>query len=133
MDALSAISLLVGVIGTAISIYQYALIHESKRRSKELQYLLAAIHSSAIQKQLAWTNQIQLLGNPDTEEKMYKLKTYVRAKDDFSDIAQLTVSLEGAISVDDSAISSMLNRTLENSKKNNELQAEGLKNPSQIK
>lgn len=47
MDALSTISLLLGVIGTAISIYQYALIHESKKRGKELQYLLAAINSSA--------------------------------------------------------------------------------------
>lgn len=133
MGALSAISLLIGVIGTAISIYQYALIHESKKRSKELQYLLAAINSSALQKQQAWANQIQLLGNWDTEEKMLTAKIYIRAKDDFADIAQLTVALEGAISVDDSAINGMLDKALQFSKKNNDLQAESLKNPSQRK
>jgi hypothetical protein len=43
----------------------------------------------------------------------------------------LTVALEGAISVDDSAISGMLDKALQYCKKNNDLQAEGLKNPSQ--
>ncbi len=131
MDTLSYISLFVGVIGTAISIYQYALINESKTRSRELQFLLAAINSSAIQKQQAWANQIQLLGNVDTEEKMLIAKIHIRAKDDFADIAQLTVALEGAISVDSSAINSMMDRALQYCKKNNDLQTEGLKNPSQ--
>ena len=43
------IGLAVGIIGTAIAIYQAAIINESKRRKNELQYLFAGINAAANQ------------------------------------------------------------------------------------
>lgn len=131
MDTASVISLLVGVVGTAIAIYQSAIINESKKRKGELQYLLAGINSSALQKQQLWQNQISLLKPPETEQEMELIRALVRARDDFTDIANLTVALEGAIDPDASAISSMMDKYLDTVRKNNVLQEEALKNQSQ--
>ena len=66
MDLNDWISFAVGIIGTGIAIWQTAIINESKKRRGELQFLLAGINSSAIQKQQLWANQIALLGTPNT-------------------------------------------------------------------
>ncbi|MGI2172155.1 hypothetical protein ACROAE_18500 [Shewanella sp. MF05960] len=132
MDGLSLISLLVGVIGTGIAIYQTAVLNESKKRKGELQYLLAGINSSALQKQQLWQNQISLIQHPLSETDIEIAKVSIRARDDFTDIANLTVALEGAIDPDSSAITSMMDKYIETVRKNNILQAEAQNNPSQV-
>lgn len=133
MDLTSAISFIVGLIGTGIAIYQTAVLNESKKRRGELQFLLAGINSSALQKQQLWANQIALLSKPVSESELSILRIYVHARDDFTDIANLTVALEGAIDTESSAISSMMDKYLATVRKNNELQTESLKNPTREK
>lgn len=130
MDLNDWISFAAGIIGTCIAIWQTATLNESKKRRSELQYLLAGINSSAVQKQQLWSNQITLLGEPKNETAMQLFRTYVRARDDFTDVAMLTVALEGAIDTECSAINDMMDKFIEAVQKNNQLQAEGLKNPN---
>ena len=130
MDALSVISLLVGIIGTAIAIYQTAVLNESKKRNSELQFLLAGINSSAAQKMQSWQNQISIASDSLTHEKMDEFKLLIRARDDFTDLSNLTVSLEGAIDPDSSAISKMMDKYLETVQKNNEIQKYNMQNPA---
>ena len=113
-----------------MAIYQWAVLNESKKRKREFQYIIAGINSAALQKQQAWQNQTALISKPETPAEWETVRLYVRAKDDFAEIASLTVALEGTIDVEGSAISDMMDRYLANVKKNNELQAEGLKNPT---
>ncbi|SCX80500.1 hypothetical protein SAMN05216233_101402 [Desulfoluna spongiiphila] len=56
-------------------------------------------------------------------------RLYLRAKDDFAEIASLTIALEGTIDVDHSAIKDMMDKSIDIVKKNNQLQEEGMKNP----
>jgi len=105
-----AVGLLVGIIGTAIAIYQAAIINESKKRKNELQYLFAGINAAAVQKQQAWQNQIALLRKPSTPEEWEIAHAYIRARDDVSEIANLTSALEGTIDPDNSAIVAMMDK-----------------------
>jgi hypothetical protein len=105
-----AFGLIVGIIGTAIAIYQAAIINESKKRKNELQYLFAGINAAAIQKEKAWQNQIALLPKPSTPEEWAVAHAYVRARDDMAEIASLTIALEGTIDPDNSAIVSMMDK-----------------------
>lgn len=127
MDLVSLISLLVGIIGTGIAIYQAAVIREGKKRRSELQYILAGINNVALQKQQAWQNQISTLPQLESHQDMEMFRLYVRVKDDFAEMASLTIALEGTIDVDHSAISSMMDKSIEIVKKNNQLQEEGMK------
>lgn len=129
MDTITLISLLVGIIGTVIAVYQAALISASNKRASELQYILAGINNSALQKQQAWQNQISTLQNFETSQDWEMGRLYVRAKDDFAEIASLAIALEGAIDVNHSAISDMMEKSIKIVEQNNRLQAEGLKNP----
>lgn len=129
MDLLSIISLLVGIIGTAIAIYQAAVIRETQKRRGELQYILAGINNAALQKQMAWQNQINTLQKLETHQDWEMGRLYLRARDDFSEIASLTIALEGTIDVDSSAIRSMMDKSIDIVQKNNILQEENLKNP----
>ena len=129
MDLITIISLLVGIIGTAIAIYQSAVIREGKKRKSELQYILAGINNAALQKQQTWQNQISTLKKLETEQDWEMGRLYLRAKDDFAEIASLTIALEGTIDVDNSAIKSMMDKSIEIVQKNNILQEEGMKNP----
>jgi len=129
MDTLSIISLIVGVIGTAIAIYQSAVIREGNKRKRELQYILAGVNNAALQKQQAWQNQIATLKKLETDQDWEMGRLYLRAKDDFAEIASLTIALEGTIDVDNSAIKSMMDKSIEIVQKNNFLQEEGMKNP----
>ncbi|GEA05227.1 hypothetical protein KUL17_41240 [Alteromonas sp. KUL17] len=130
MDALSVISLLVGIIGTAIAIYQTAVLNESKKRNGELQFLLAGINSSAAQKMQSWQNQISIASDSLTPDKMDEFKLLIRARDDFTDLSNLTVSLEGAIDPDSSAISKMMDKYLDTVQKSNEIQKCNMQNPA---
>lgn len=129
MDLFSIISLLVGIIGTSIAIYQAAVIQETKKRRGELQYILAGINNAALQKQMAWQNQINTLQALETHQDWEMGRLYVRARDDFSEIASLTIALEGTIDLDSSAIRSMMDKSIDIVQKNNILQRENLKNP----
>lgn len=120
---------LVGLISAGIAIYQWAVINEAKKRKSELQYILAGINNAALQKQQAWQNQIATLKKIESAQDWEMVRLYVRAKDDFSEIASLTIALEGTIDVDHSAIKAMMGKSIEIVKKNNELQEEGMKNP----
>jgi hypothetical protein len=133
MDLGEAIALIVGIIGTGVAIYQWAVINESKKRKGELQFILAGINNVALQKQQSWQNQINLLPKPDRQEHFEAARPYLRARDDFAELAGLTAALEGAIDTDSSAISTMLDKGIDIVQKNNKLQEEGLKNPASKK
>ena len=121
---------IIGVVGTGVSIYQWAQINATKERFREIQFLMASIHSSAIMKQVGWQNQLSMHVNPLNEQDKELFRTIVSVRDDFAELANLVSAMEGAISAHDSAISEVMKKVLEQSKLNNELQAEGLKNPS---
>ena len=118
------------VISTGIAIYQFAVIREGKKRKHEVQFLLAGVNALALQKQQSWNNQIGTLGDLHAEGMLEKAAPLVRARDDFTELAGLTSSLEGAIDTDFSAITKLMDKALAVTVKNNELQAEGLKNPT---
>jgi len=130
MSGVEAISFAVGIIGTGISVYQWAVINESKKRKHELQYLLASIHSLALSKQQGWNVQINLLPSPKDEQQLENLRIHARARDDFVEMANLASTLEGTIATDSSAISALLKQTFENTRLNNLLQEEALRNPT---
>jgi hypothetical protein len=110
MSITEALGLIVGVIGTFIAVYQWAVINESKKRKNELQYILAGINACAIQKQTSWQNQISLLQPPKTPEEWRIAQLCVRARDDVTEIGNLTSALEGTIDTENSAIVSMMDK-----------------------
>jgi len=132
MDVTEILSLLFGFIGTGIAIYQWAVLNESKKRNKEIQYLLAGVSNLSLAKQQAWINQISLLNNPQDPEQLAHARSCVRARDDLSEVHSLVSALEGVIDSDNSATTSILKKSLEQSKLNNQLQEEGLKNPTLV-
>jgi hypothetical protein len=120
---------IVAVMGTAIAIYQWAVLNESKKRRHELQFLLAGIHQMALSKQLEWNNQMRFLPPPSSNQESEVLRIHARARDNVMEIASAITALENVIDTGSSAISSMLEKTIKQAELNNRLQAEGLKNP----
>ncbi len=129
MDIVNAILPVLGVVSTLIAVYQLAVIKESKTRKEEFQYLLAGVNTSALQKQQSWANQLSSLTQAEIQDNLERARLMVRARDDFADLASLTAALEGTIDTNSSAITSLLDKAIRIVRKNNELQAEGLKNP----
>ena len=121
---------LVGIIGTGIAIYQWAVLNETNKRKSELQYILAGINNAALQKQVSWQNQINTLHKFESAQDWEMGRVYLKAKDDMGEIASLAIALEGAINIEHSAIGKMMDKSIEMVRKNNELQSEGLKNPT---
>ena len=130
MDLSEIISLSVGIIGTAIAIYQFAVIKENKKRKNEIQHILAGINHAALQKQMSWQNQISTLPKLETDQEWEFGRALLRARDDFQEIGGLTQALEGTIDTENSAIKKLMEQGIEITKLNNELQAEGLNNPT---
>lgn len=130
MDLSKIISLSVGIIGTAIAIYQFAVIRENKKRKNEIQHILAGINHAALQKQMSWQNQISTLPKLESDKDWEFGRALLRARDDFQEIVGLTQALEGTIDTENSAIKKLMEQGIEITKLNNELQAEGLKNPT---
>lgn len=130
MELFNILMSIVGVIGTSIAIYQWAVLNESKKRSTELQFLLAGIHQLALSKQLEWNNQMSLLPKPQNEKDMEIIRIHARARDNLMEIGSTITALENVISTDTSAIQKMLEKTISGAKLNNELQTEALRNPS---
>jgi hypothetical protein len=133
LDIESAVSLATGIIGTAIAIYQTAVLKERKKRDAQLQYLLAGIGNSALTKSQTWINQISLLPKPENESELAIFRVHARAKDDLSEIHNLATALEGVIDAEGSAITSMLKKIAEQGELNNRIQEIGLRNPSKAK
>lgn len=121
---------IVGVIGTLVAIYQWAVLNESKKRRHELQFLLAGIHQITLSKQIEWNNQIGLLPKPQSDKDMEIIKTHIRARDNLMEITSAISALESVIDTESSAISAMLEKTIKQTELNNRLQSEGLKNPT---
>lgn len=120
---------IISLVSSAIAVYQFAILRESKKRRSEIQYVLAAINNAALQKQQSWQNQIATLPKIETDKDLECGRVHLKARDDFGEIAQLAAALEGTIDVDSSAISKLMDKARDIVKKNNELQEEGLKNP----
>ena len=123
MDVASTVSLLMGIIGTFISIYQAAVIRESKKRTNELQYVLAALSVSALNKQQAWQNQINLIIHDNPDIKHEDLSLHISARDGFTEIGNICGSLEGVFDTSQSAIRDMMHKSKEIVGINAELQA----------
>ena len=126
----ATIGLIVGIIGTAIAIYQFAVINENKKRKAEMQFLLAGIGNIALSKQQTWNNQISWLPNPQNPVELENVRIHTRARDDFIEISSLVSALEGAIDIDSSASTKMLERSIEDGELNNKLQTVSLENPT---
>ena len=129
MEIAQIIISIIGVIGTAIAIYQWAVINESKKRRSELQFLLAGINKLALSMQLEWSNQISLLSRPQSEKDMEIYRLHVRVRDNLMEIGSTISALENVIDTDSSAVTAMLEKTIKQAELNNRLQAEGQKNP----
>jgi hypothetical protein len=71
-----------------------------------------------------------LLPKLESQQEWEIGRLYLRARDDFSEIANITSALEGTIDINNSAISSLMDKSIDIVKKNNLLQAEGMKNPN---
>lgn len=127
MDLLQGISLSVGVIGTGIAIYQWAILNEKKKKTQEIQYLFVGMSNLATSKIQKYYNlmNITLAESKDRELP----KAYNMAADDFAEISSLATALESSIDPDSSASTQVLKRSIEQNKLNNQLQEEGLKNP----
>lgn len=129
MEFAETLGLLVGIVGTAISIYQAAIINESKKRKNELQYLFAGINAAAVQKQQAWQNQIALLPKPETPEQWRIVQLHISARDDVAELGNLTSALEGSIDPQNSAIVEMMDKYKKIVSKSGEMNpGPGLKN-----
>lgn len=121
---------IIGVLGTVIAIYQYAVLNESKKRRHELQFLFAGIHQFTLSKRMEWDNQISLLPKPQNDRDMEIIRVHVRARDNLMAIGNAITALESVIDTDSSAISAMFEKTIKQVELNNRLQTEGSKNPT---
>ena len=130
MDLSEILSLSIGLIGTAIAIYQFAVIRENKKRKNEIQHIIAGINHAALHKQMSWQNQITSLPKLETDQDWEYGRALVRARDDFQELVGLTQALEGTIDTENSAVKKLMEQSIAITKLNNELQAEGLKNPT---
>ncbi|HTD05663.1 hypothetical protein [Undibacterium sp.] len=127
MSLSEAISLFVGVIGTAIAIYQAAQINASRERLREVQFLLAGFNSLAIMKQVAWRNQMNFFANPTDDKGKELYRIHVRASDDFAEMASVMSALEGTITTGESAIFAVMEKALKQAELNSKLQVEAQK------
>ncbi len=112
---------LVGCIGTFVAIYQWGTLNETKKRKRELQYILASLNNSALQKQNSWQNQISALPNPSNEQEWEMLKVHMRARDSFAELSQQLTAMEGIIDTEYSAIEKMTERSLKAVKQGKEI------------
>lgn len=119
MTVTEILGLIVSFIGISIAVYQAAVINEGKKRKHELQHLLAGVHALAVHKASAWKNQISLISEPPSPEKLEVLQLHIRARDDMHSISSLCVALEGAIDTNNSAIDVVVSKVGERVRENN--------------
>ena len=133
MDYMPTLWGLIGVIGTAVAIYQTAVLRATNQHRAELQYLLAGVHQLALSKQMSWNNQLGSLPPLKDEKDLAVFRIHMQARDNLMEISSTISALEGTISTKSSAIKSMMEKTLEQVRLNNKLQEEGMKNPTNPK
>jgi hypothetical protein len=133
MDSLNILGLIFAVVGFAYMVYQQTVIQEGKKQRGRMQYALASINNSAIGKQIAWQNRMRTLHELKTQSDWELGNTLMRGRDDFIEISGLAMALEGIIDSDKSAIQDMMQRSIDMTKLNNELQTEASKNPTILK
>jgi hypothetical protein len=133
-DLGSTTGLIVGIIGTSIAIYQWAIINESKKNRENNQFLIASIGQYSLSKFQGWQNQINIVcSRKDRELSEHELeicKLMYKFKDECMELQALAGALERAIDADGSATMKLMEQTLTASKLNNDIQEEGLKNPT---
>ena len=130
MNGIDMVSIVIAAVSSGIAIYEFAIIRESNKRKYEIQHILAGIHDSALQKQISWQNQLDMIGNLQTSRDWEFARTILMVKDDFGGIVALAKALEGSVDTDYSATTELLKNSIEVNKLNNELQATALKNPN---
>ena len=111
-------------IASAVAVYQFAVIKESKERKREFQHLLAGINSLALQKGVGWTNQLSSFDSNDLAERSQEIRVMLRARDEVGEIASLALALEGTIDTDYSAIANLQEKSIEAARRNTEFQKE---------
>lgn len=114
---------------SGVAIYQWAKLRSDKKSHQKAQFTIAGINSLALQKQQTWNQQINLLPQPQHQADIEIARPYIRARDDFSELAVLATALENTVDPNSSAIKKLLQKAINIVKQNNELQNEGLKNP----
>lgn len=119
---------IIGLVSFGIAVYEYAVIKEREKQAKKMQFLLAGVSHSALNKHMAWVNQINLPTKNGTDPKIMEIM--VRARDDFADIVSLASVLEGAIDPASSAITGGLEKSIKTVQLNNQLQGKALENPN---
>lgn len=127
----------VGVISLGVTVYQSAVMNErkkhqldQKKKLSEIQYLLAGVGNLALAKVQAWHNQASLLPKPQDDKDLEMFRVHSNAKDDLMEVSSLVSALEGTIDLKFSATTQLLEKSIEQSKLNNELQKIGLENPT---
>ena len=127
---IGVVGTLFGILGTGISIYQWAVINENKKRRQEIQFVLAGVGNLALSKVQAWNNQLSLLPRPKEETELEIFRVHSHARDDLAEIHSLASALEGTIDSECSATSALLKKGIEQNELNNKLQSVGLQNPT---
>lgn len=122
-----------GVIGSLISVYQLALIRGQSKERRNFQYLLAALNSSAISKQMRWKTNVGLLRPPQDERDLEIRRLYETALSDVMDLAQQAFALERSIDSDSSAIQMIQAQAEEQIRRTNNLVSGNQSSPSDRK
>ena len=110
-----------GVIGSLISVYQLALIRAQSKERRNFQYLLAALNSSAIAKQMRWQVNIALLPPLQSERDLEIRRLYETGRSDMMDLAQQAFALERSIDSDSSAIQTIQRQAEEQMRRTDDL------------
>jgi hypothetical protein len=121
---------ILGVIGSLISVYQLALIRAQSKERRNFQYLLAALNSSAIAKQMRWQVTIALLPSLQSERDLEIRRLYETARSDMMDLAQQAFALERSIDSDSSAIQTIQRQAEEQIRRTNDLVSRSQDSPT---
>ena len=129
LNFMESIGPVVGVLGTFIAIYQWAKLDASKKRQRELQFLLAGLNQISLQQGVAWNIQINTLMYSEDPKDHEIFRLHLRARDDTAEFSSAIQALESVIDPSGSAIQDMLEKQIRNTQLNNQFQTEALKNP----
>ncbi len=120
MSTTECISLMLAIISTFISIYQYVLIKEREKENKKIQFFMLAIGDLATGKYNSWRNQFDNLHEDNDNNRCVSIM--MKARDEFAEFINLTSALEKAIDTDSSASMDKIKQNIEYKKYNKELQ-----------
>jgi hypothetical protein len=113
-----------------ISVYQLALLRAQSKERRNFQYLLAALNSSAIAKQMRWQVTIALLPSLQSERDLEIRRLYETARSDMMDLAQQAFALERSIDSDSSAIQTIQRQAEEQIRRTNDLVSRSQDSPT---